>query len=787
MKKIHFLISLFLLVFVLNLNYLYSESHIISQTNYASKSKITLEEIEYSLEIGKGNSIGFFNDNHTFLLNLDDCKSFTTNDICFTKKISNTSIELTIYNTKPNLITSAPINKSNILIGATRTIKIDIINDGYDTAQNVKFTHKLPNNINILSKERNMYIKNNQIFWHGNIENDKKKELWYEFICNQSNTTKITGNVTYNNKETDRIIHIDEYPINCEIPFIINTSVNINKTKIGDNFTYNIFIKNNNVDNEVRRNISIRQIVFEDISCCTQKSSSNQNRIIYSKKIKPNETLNIPIDLIAINSDNKNIKLSIEYILYNKEDEQINKKPYIFSLSNFINISKIPLNCYVDILPKKISSLSNYSVIANCNIPYTTNRYTTPRINITSSLFPNIDSYLINFDKTLIKNYTTPFTEKNIEEKIYFNISYTDKFLNNYNESKQIKINITKYIYPSIKKTITYKKINNTTIAYLNISLINTANHKLDNITINEKNRYYNNLSKIINNISINETKEIFLIKLNPFLNNDTKNLTYLDSLTTLSYNLKNKNITNKQPRIIDLKNIKEKIFPKSEKIIEEPKKNITLNKTDSIENKESIKESTGFIFLSFVFIIFIIFIVLITFIFKKAHPIKIIKDKPKMPTENLKKDNPEKPLKKELVKTDKQKKQIILTLIHSLLEKLRLFTKKSNSKPITQIKDINHYLEFSKSRLEVYNLEDKEIDISSKDETKEEKIKIKNIIQEIEEKISLVLNNIDSNPELIELAYTLEKEYIKAKKTYNLYDNNHDIIKENTDTKNIK
>ncbi|MBR1610051.1 MAG: DUF11 domain-containing protein, partial [Methanobrevibacter sp.] len=170
-----------------------------------------------------------------------------TSDTYDPNKTNNEANNTTEVNSKANLVVIKEVSKQNAKFGETITWTITVVNNGPDTAVNVRVNDTLPKGLIFVTSNGN--YDNETVIWRvGNLLNGENKTLIITTIVNITNTTirnvaNVTSDTPGNRTPANNTTNVDPL-VDLEIIKIVS-----NKTaKFGDVITWTIIVTNKGPD-----------------------------------------------------------------------------------------------------------------------------------------------------------------------------------------------------------------------------------------------------------------------------------------------------------------------------------------------------------------------------------------------------------------------------------------------------------------------------------------------------------------------------------------------------------
>ena len=230
-----------------------------------------------------------------------------TSDTYDPNKTNNEANNTTEVNSKANLVVIKEVSKQNAKFGETITWTITVVNNGPDTAVNVRVNDTLPKGLIFVTSNGN-YDNETGIWRVGNLLNGENKTLIITTIVNITNTTirnvaNVTSDTPGNRTPANNTTNVDPL-VDLEIIKIVS-----NKTaKFGDVITWTIIVTNKGPD--MALNVIVKDKLPNGLIYNGHKTETGLYDNVYGIWDIGNLAPNVPVNLTIytiVNVSNRNI------------------------------------------------------------------------------------------------------------------------------------------------------------------------------------------------------------------------------------------------------------------------------------------------------------------------------------------------------------------------------------------------------------------------------------------------------------------------------------------------
>jgi hypothetical protein len=485
---------LFIFILILSIfsTIVIAEKKLIDSKKYDQGNKINLNNTEYEILIdrSRGKSIVLTKgDNISIISHTGECIVFGEDEFCFIYE-SNMSVIVEHYNISPN-IELRIINKSRLMTGHEKIIRIEINNTGGMDIESLELIQTFPDDLIIVSTS-GCNKKKYGIQWKGKIKADESKICTVNIKGNKENVITTNTTITYDVLKRLHTITDTDYSFEIYSPFNYSFIVPENIT-IGEEFLLSM----NFLNLEESNNITLSEVRVLNMKGLERIEDKKEHELINNKKIIFNKSIN-ETAYFRITEAISEIPIKILYKIDSYAD-------FIYSLPIKVIDSRLlfTINTKDSYISGKEQYIEIYSKKPN------------PKMNYTSALIKTIseDIEFLN-DSLRIKENTAlliPFVSfKENKHTIIFNITYYDSFKNKYSEILTKNIIVKPPGSLDLSQHIDYDNSKNMSI--LHISLENKVGEDIYNISLHSIIGTKN--ISIIANISNNEKKEILNLEI---------------------------------------------------------------------------------------------------------------------------------------------------------------------------------------------------------------------------------------------------------------------------------
>jgi len=170
---------------ILTLNIVYAENLAYEGWTYNNKY-VLFEDINYKVQISKnGNQLLLMGEDETEVLVIERCLEREYWKFCYNLSDYDPDKEdfkayFYIYYIQPNVLITRTIDDNILDLGDTATFTTTLTNEGSTIAKDVIFVDDFPGNAEITSVSRDAEIRNNSVYWEGELEKGEDVEIEYE-------------------------------------------------------------------------------------------------------------------------------------------------------------------------------------------------------------------------------------------------------------------------------------------------------------------------------------------------------------------------------------------------------------------------------------------------------------------------------------------------------------------------------------------------------------------------------------------------------------------------------
>ena len=247
MKLRHIII---LSLFILTLNLVNAENLAYEGWTYNNRY-VLFEDINYKIQISKnGNQLLLVGDEGNEILNLNTCLEKEYWKFCYNLSTYDTDREdykayFYIYYIQPDLTITRTVDDNILDLGDTAVFVTTITNKGDTIAKDVVFIDDFPKNAEILSVNNDAEIKNNSVYWKGELKKGESIEFEYKIKSIGNIDQYIKASVEY----YDGFKKVEKFSNSIRLYSfsILELSLSADKEdyQIGEEIDFNLLLDNN--------------------------------------------------------------------------------------------------------------------------------------------------------------------------------------------------------------------------------------------------------------------------------------------------------------------------------------------------------------------------------------------------------------------------------------------------------------------------------------------------------------------------------------------------------------
>jgi uncharacterized repeat protein (TIGR01451 family) len=259
----------------------------------------------YKVLISSGGNTIIFSSDTTFSVNIGECylkdyTKFCYNLSSYDRELEDFKAYVHIYNTLPNIEISRNANNNILEVGETATFTTILENIGDKEAEGIVFTDEFPLNAEI-TKVRNAEIKNNAIYWKGDLNPGETRTITYEIKSIGKIDQYTMAFITYFDGFEEKQVFSGQIRLYSTPVLEISLSTDKEGYQINEKIIFTLTLKNNG-DRDIDI-YDLNLIIPKNVEVAEKDYLFDllDSNYFWKGKIEPGETMSFVFELRAKN------------------------------------------------------------------------------------------------------------------------------------------------------------------------------------------------------------------------------------------------------------------------------------------------------------------------------------------------------------------------------------------------------------------------------------------------------------------------------------------------------